>query len=742
VIAAIGLYPSSGLAQAPPTTATPVEVTIITIQGKPKAIGPTTSYRDAELASEEVARKMPLGLADALRHAPAASVQQTSPSQVTIYVRGISGRELVHAVDDVLLNSTIFRAGNNPFIGLVDPYSLDRIELKPGANGVLYGPEAIGGAVLMRTRLPELSDAGPRSSAKLLQTLSSNPLGGVSRAEAGHSTDDWALRLGFTRVEASAIEPGEGEQSPLPASYVGARRAPGARIQPSLVEDQVGTEFQQLAGDATLQVRLSQRLSLIARAQHSRVPNLVRYDQTTPRFKNELPDRVESSLSPLQRSMVSLELTGRAPHERASKLILAWQRLSERAHFRDLGELCSDSASGESCSTTSILLPAPRRSIEHNRADAFGLDGRTQLELGPLTVAAGAGARHEIVSSRTFEEVVGEPGPTAAASRFPDGSSASQAGAFVMPTLRLGASVDLSVGGRATLHHMAIAARSGADGAPESELTLADWSGQALLQWRPLRGLTVGLSWGRALRPPSVQDLATQGTRARGRYQVPNGALGAEHGQSADLGLKFRRRGVRLQTTLFHQRNTDAIVLAPTTVEGSGMTADGDVYYTSVNASAVNLYGVEAHGQVRLHRLLAPYARFLAMQGEQSNPADMDLPSSTPADRVPPVQGELGFRSQLGDSIGAELFAAFRIKQDRLNDPINIEDNRIPVGGTPGFVSYHARLDWRIRPWLRTAINLDNLSDELILEHGSGFYRSGFAATGMLELTWDETAPE
>jgi outer membrane receptor protein involved in Fe transport len=640
----------------------------------------------------------------------------------------------------VRLNSTIFRAGNNPFIGLVDPYSLDRVEIKPGAGGVLHGPEALGGAILMWTKLPELSEAGSASSARLLQTLSTNPLGGASRAEASHSAHAWALHLGFTRLEAGAVEPGEGERSPLPESYHGARSVAGSPFHPALVDKQVGTEFQQLAGDAALQVRLPRRLSVIGRAQHSVVPNLVRYDQITPRFKNELPNRAESSLSPLRRSMVSLELTGRAPRERGNRLILAWQRLSERANFRNFEQLCADATSGEECGATSFLLPAPERSIEHNRADAFELDGRTRLALGPFTLAAGAGARHEIVRSRTFQEVDGALGQRAVASRFPDGSNASEVGAFAMPTLGLGPSVDLSVGGRATLHHVAIAARSGADGTPGSQLTLVDWSGQALLEWRPIRGMTVGLSWGRTLRPPSVQDLATQGTRAGGRYQVPNDSLGAEHGQSADLGFKFRRRGALLQATLFQQRNTDAIVLAPTTVNGSSRTPDGDAYYSSLNASAVTIFGVEARGQVRLHELLAPFARFLAMQGQQSNPDGTELPSSTPADRVPPIQGELGFRAELGDGVGAELFAAFRTKQDRLNDPINVEDNRIPVGGTPGFVSYHARLDWRIRPWLRTAVNFDNLSDELILEHGSGFYRAGFATSGLLELTWEEMA--
>lgn len=39
-------------------------------------------------------------------------------------------------------------------------------------------------------------------------------------------------------------------------------------------------------------------------------------------------------------------------------------------------------------------------------------------------------------------------------------------------------------------------------------------------------------------------------------------------------------------------------------------------------------------------------------------------------------------------------------------------------------------------------MNVDNISNALVLEHGSGFYRAGFSATGVLELTLDDTAPE
>jgi outer membrane receptor protein involved in Fe transport len=84
-----------------------------------------------------------------------------------------------------------------------------------------------------------------------------------------------------------------------------------------------------------------------------------------------------------------------------------------------------------------------------------------------------------------------------------------------------------------------------------------------------------------------------------------------------------------------------------------------------------------------------------------------------------------------------EGLAIGRAPQRRLNDPINLDDNRIPAGGTPGYATYHARFRYEPAKDVIARVSLDNLSDELALDHGSGFYRAGFGASASLELTLD-----
>jgi outer membrane receptor protein involved in Fe transport len=122
------------------------------------------------------------------------------------------------------------------------------------------------------------------------------------------------------------------------------------------------------------------------------------------------------------------------------------------------------------------------------------------------------------------------------------------------------------------------------------------------------------------------------------------------------------------------------------------------------------------------------FAVALAVLGTQTNPEGLELPTETPADRVPPPQGTLGLWVDALDDLHAEAFASGALRQDRLNDPTNLDDNRIPEGGTPGYVTVHARLAWRASRELTMRLALDNVTNQLVLEHGSGYFSPGLNA--------------
>jgi outer membrane receptor for ferrienterochelin and colicin len=191
---------------------------------------------------------------------------------------------------------------------------------------------------------------------------------------------------------------------------------------------------------------------------------------------------------------------------------------------------------------------------------------------------------------------------------------------------------------------------------------------------------------------------------------------------------------LRAEVFVFALRYQDAIVLVPTVVNGATEDPDGLAYVQSANASRVELLGVEGDVAVPLTARTGAYLRWLAMQGTQRNEARTGLPASTPADRTPPPTATVGLWVEPGEGLRLEAFAHGRARQGRLNDPTNLEDNRIPEGGTPGYVTLHVAARAALSPRISGRLALDNLTNARVLDHGSGFYRAGFGATASVAL--------
>lgn len=750
VFACVAICAGSSPAFADPPTKSVEAATEITVQGeRPEIAAPESSRHTYTRNAKQIQAEIPASLADALRRSPGVSVQQTTPAQSTIYVRGLSGREVAHWVDGVRLNSAIFRAGNNPYIGLIDVQSLERIDVVPGASSVLYGSDALAGAVLFRTRTPSFSLEEPQTEYRLLQSMSSNPLGSTSRVAVAHSEKNWAVHVGTTFTAMGTIQPGDDTLTPVPGSYWGLRRdTKDDAYTPLLANEQTGTEFMFFGGDLALRYRLGPGLSLTGRVQYGVVPELVRYDQITPRFKEERPTRAEARLAPMTRTMASLVLVHR-PERAFYKEIevqLSYQRLLERSYNRSFAEapvceLVTGAAEAE-CRGPLQLDPRQAGTIEDNRSDAFGMLAEIEvpLEKDAHLLRLGGSAYTDVVSSESYQQGLPSQERSPVPARFPDGSTFTEVGVYALEESKFGSSFKAYAGVRGAFFYLDVASRPAVGEeatSPGQALQVLDWAASAGVTWSPIRTLEIDANVGRGVRAPNVQDLATLGPRAGGRYQLPNSDLHPERSYSADAGARFRFRGHRAETSLFYLLYLDGITLAPTTLDGASATPQGEDYYHSVNAASVRLWGVESYAELMLATPLVVFGRGLAILGTQRNPQDSGLPTRTPADRVPPHQGELGTRWSPIPNLEISAFVAFRKAQRRLNDPTNIEDNRIPEGGTPGFKSYHVHTRWAPRSKVSLLVNLDNITNERILEHGSGFFRPGFSAGASAQVQLD-----
>ncbi|HVF35546.1 MAG TPA: TonB-dependent receptor plug domain-containing protein, partial [Candidatus Saccharimonadia bacterium] len=141
-------------ARAPVETLEEVQVTATRRAESTSDVPAATTIVNAERIREAAAQTA----MDLLHGETGTFVQQTTPGQAVIIVRGLKGSEVLHLVDGFRLNNAFFRNAPNQYIALVDGQMLDRIEVVRGPASALYGGDAMGGVVQMFSPEPRFED--------------------------------------------------------------------------------------------------------------------------------------------------------------------------------------------------------------------------------------------------------------------------------------------------------------------------------------------------------------------------------------------------------------------------------------------------------------------------------------------------------------------------------------------------------------------------------------------------------
>ena len=618
-------------------------------------------------------------ITDALSNSPGVFLQQTTPGQGAVIVRGLKGSSILHLVDGLRLNNAIFRSAPTQYLALIPASVVEHIEVLRGTPASLYGSDAVGGVVQVVTRVPSFDSQESDVRGEIYAGVDSAENGRILRG-----TLDTGNNRVVTSVSAEYLKTGD------------RRTGGGERTGPSGYESKAGRFLMAITPD--------DRQSWLFDIHFLEQPMTPRVDELIAGFGQTEPSSSEYFFAPNRRLFAHVRYKlADGPLHMDWRFDASWQRIDDDRVTRN--------------------FEAPTRRLEANRSDLTGfmLSASRHSEFGSWIV--GAEYYHDRVSSSRFVQDIANGQSLEVAARFPDGSRVDRAAVFFNIESAVSTRNRVSGGIRVSSVDVVLTETSVSQAA---SVDATDASGDLGWIFDIRGGWQVVANVGYGFRAPNVFDLGTLGNRPGNRFNIPNTNLKSERALQADFGVRYHSDWLQLETMVYSLKYDDRIVSVLT----GDVTPGGRDIVQSVNAAKAKIRGVEFGVEWQVTQSVIATGVINYTWGEQTVAGQTE-----PADRIPPLSGRVNFAWDSGSAIRVDAWARFADLQDRLSAR-DERDVRIDPNGTAGWGIIGASATWQPnKSWTLTLV-ADNLLDKRYRNHGSGLDAPGRNLSVNVRRVW------
>ena len=683
--AALAMAVGTGMAAADEVATLPeVVVTALRAETALAEVPGTVRVVDRDALQAAAPRTTP----EALRGLPSVMVQKTGYGQGSPYLRGFTGFRTLMMVDGIRLNNSTFRDGPNQYWNTVDPWSVARYEAVLGPASVLYGSDAVGGAVNALTLAPP-AWTGQAAWARTLAVRAATADESLqARAGVrGRATERLGFAAGATWKKFNDVRGG---------ADVGRQRHTG--YDETDFDLRADYDF---ASGAALTLAHQQVAQDDAWRTHATFYGID--------WKGLKAGDDQKRSYDQDRALTYLRLADadRAGAVAAYRLTLSRQAQDERLH----------------------------RVRADGRRDESGVDVTTWAANLELESPSALGrwvygvdvSRDEVDSSSRRYKADGALSKVEAQGPVADDATYDLVGVFVQDTAALfGGALAVTPGVRYTYAALdadrVLDPVSGAVGARSEDWDSAVGSLRALapLGAAGRHAVYAGLSQG--FRAPNLSDLTRLDAARSGEIETPVDDLDPERFVSAELGARYDDGRRSAEIAGYYTWIEDLIVRAPT-----GEVVDDLQEVTKKNAGEGYVAGVE----LTLGWQMAEDWH-LRLSGSWMEGKVEAYPTSDPVavrdsvSRLMPLTGQAAVRWQpAGRPFWLEAVLDAAEKATRLSADDERDVQRIPPGGTPGYAVLTLRGGATVLDDLQLTVALENVADEDYRIHGSGVNEPG-----------------
>ncbi|MFM2136557.1 MAG: hypothetical protein RL021_1957 [Bacteroidota bacterium] len=669
----------------------------------------------AVIDSATISRTDAATMADVLQQNGTLFVQKSQLGGGSPVIRGFEASRVLLVIDDVRMNNLIYRSGHLQNLITVDPSILERTEVLFGPSSTVYGSDALGGVINLRTRQPLFStDEAVHTHGSGHIRLATAASEKTIQANASVSAGRWASLTAISLSDFGDLR--MGERAGTLDSVWGQRFYYADRIngRDTLLKNddvfiQRNSGYRQYDFLEKVSIKTASGAVHGLDFQYSTSGDVPRYDRLTDPAGAGLK-YAEWYYGPQQRLLTAYRLD-RPMNGFFNRLkgVASYQSVVESRHSRSFG-----------------------RAVRTDRTE--------KVDVGALTVFAdhqyderrlqiGFDAQFSSVDSKAAAVDINTGVSSSQSTRYPDGGNSMYfAAVYAMHCQELNEHLSAEQGIRLTQTNLHSQFNDTTffpfpfTSVKQQSLSLC---GNASVTWRPSEKLRFSLVGSTGFRTPNVDDLSKVFESMPGSVIVPNPELGPERTWSVELntGAKITQK-INWENSFYYTWYDDAIVTAASTFNGAdSILYDGAVSRVLSNSNSGQAYLLGCNSSIELSiaagwnisgTVTYTYGRVMNDTG------------TSPLDHIPPVFGRIGTRYAYG-SFGAEAFLLFNGKKDIRDYYLNGEDNEqyATSVGMPAWYALNLRSYYHLSDHFTVQFGIDNLLDQNYRTFASGIHAPG-----------------
>ena len=670
----------------------------------------------AGISPADVLLNNPQTSADLLGSSGEVFIQKSQLGGGSLMIRGFATNRLLIAVDGIRMNTAIFRSGNLQNVISVNPFVLEKAEVVFGPGSVIYGSDAIAGAMCFNTLNPQLSFDGEHIvSGKAITRFSSANNERTGHLDINTGWKKWALVSGFTYSDFGDLRMGSrGPEEYLRPFYV--KRIDNNDVvmenEDKLVQNPTG--FKQVNMMQKIYFKPDNHWDIIYGFHYSTTSDYARYDRLI-RTRNGLPRSAEWYYGPQEWMMNNLIITHNANYALYDRMStrVAWQKFEESRIDRDMND-------------------AERRH-RTEKVDAFSAN---------IDFIKNAGLRHKLVygieavyddvqSSGTDEDI--ETGiSTAGPSRYPASTWKSYA-TYLSWQFRAGSQFLLQSGARYNLFALDAVFDTAFYPFPFTTANINEGAltGSLGMIYTPTENWTVSVNIATGFRSPNVDDMGKVFDSEPGSVVVPNPALKAEYAYNAEAGIaRVFGETVKIDLTGYYTILDNALVRRDFFLNGQdSLMYDGELSRVQAvqNAAKAYVYGMQAGIEIKMFNGWGFLSRFNYQKGEE----ELDNGSKSPLRHAAPWFG-VSHLSYSGKDLKLDWYLEYCGEVSYKNMPEEergkdymyaVDDNGNPY--SPGWYTLNFKAQYKVSDHIILNGGVENITDRRYRPYSSGLTAPG-----------------